>query len=218
MQPQRLKDALRKARIDAAERTGVVVDLHDAEVARLELLNEALDPLFAEIPAEVDLFDRGISRAARRRGYGSTPSPTSRWGATSASIASCRTPATAARCWPRSCNIPEIVEAVTKYLAQRLIERERALADNGTRRSATSRPRGVARAPARVAGAPSARSCSACWRASAILVGARRCCCRRPTLTRSATPFRRSSTTPPSPESPRVITSQRHAPGLPSMR
>ncbi len=26
-------------------------------------------------------------------------------------------------------NIPEIVEAVTKYLAQRLIERERALAD-----------------------------------------------------------------------------------------
>src|SRR4030095_353051 len=61
-EPQRLKDALRRARIDAAERTGVVVDLHDAEVARLELLNEALDPLFAEIPAEVDLFDRGLSR------------------------------------------------------------------------------------------------------------------------------------------------------------
>src|SRR3954447_8932132 len=60
-QPQRLKDALRKARIDSAERTGVVVNLHDAEVARLELLNEALDPLFGEVPAEVDLFDRGVS-------------------------------------------------------------------------------------------------------------------------------------------------------------
>ena len=45
-----------------AERTGVVVDLHDAELARLELLNEALDPLFADMPADVDLFDRGISR------------------------------------------------------------------------------------------------------------------------------------------------------------
>src|SRR5260370_4242280 len=66
-QPQRLKDALRKARIDSAERTGVVVDLHDAEVARLELLNEALDPLFAEVPAEVDLFDRGISRGETPR-------------------------------------------------------------------------------------------------------------------------------------------------------
>src|SRR6476661_3934558 len=66
-EPQRLKEALRRARIDAAERTGVVVDLHDAEVARLELLNEALDPLFAEIPAEIDLFDRGISRGETPR-------------------------------------------------------------------------------------------------------------------------------------------------------
>ena len=45
-----------------AERSGVVVDLRDAELARLELLNEALDPLFNEIPPEIDLFDRGISR------------------------------------------------------------------------------------------------------------------------------------------------------------
>ena len=40
----RLRDALRQARIEAADRTGVVVDLRDAEVARLEILNEALDP------------------------------------------------------------------------------------------------------------------------------------------------------------------------------
>ena len=48
--PIRLRDALRQARIEAADRTGVVVDLRDAEVARLEILNEALDPLFAQIP------------------------------------------------------------------------------------------------------------------------------------------------------------------------
>src|SRR5499433_4413474 len=65
--PQRLKDALRKARVEQAERTGVVVDLHDAEIARLELLNEALDPVFAELPPEADLFDRGISRGAAPR-------------------------------------------------------------------------------------------------------------------------------------------------------
>ena len=65
--PQRLKDALRRARVDSAERTGVVVDLHDAEVARLELLNDALDSLFEELPADVDLFDRGISKGETPR-------------------------------------------------------------------------------------------------------------------------------------------------------
>ena len=65
--PERLKEALRRARVDQAERTSVVVDLHDAEVARLEALNEALDPLFEEVPADVDLFDRGVSRGETPR-------------------------------------------------------------------------------------------------------------------------------------------------------
>jgi hypothetical protein len=60
--PVRLRDALRQARIEAADRTGVVVDLRDAEVARLEILNEALDPLFAQIPEKIELFERGISQ------------------------------------------------------------------------------------------------------------------------------------------------------------
>ena len=152
--PQRLKDALRKARVDQAERTGVVVDLHDAEVARLECLNEALDPLFAEIPAEVDLFDRGISRGETPRLW-IDASPMSSWAATSASTASCRTPATAARCSPRSVNIPEMVDAVTKYLAQRLIERERALAGN-TMPLIAIQDRGQAASAGAAAGARSA--------------------------------------------------------------
>jgi hypothetical protein len=47
--PVRLRDALRKARIEAADRTGVVVDLRDAEVARLEISMKR-STLFAEIP------------------------------------------------------------------------------------------------------------------------------------------------------------------------
>src|ERR1700730_16170883 len=65
--PGRLKEALRKARVEQADRTGVVVDLHDAEIARLELLSDALDPLFEQIPAENDLFDRGVSRSGTPR-------------------------------------------------------------------------------------------------------------------------------------------------------
>ncbi|MFX7682607.1 hypothetical protein ABTJ79_20555, partial [Acinetobacter baumannii] len=62
-----LREALRRARIEAADRTGVVVELRDAEVARLEILNDALDPLFAQVPEKVDLFDRGISQGETPR-------------------------------------------------------------------------------------------------------------------------------------------------------
>src|SRR3954447_8312053 len=61
-QPTALKEAVREARIEAAERSAVVVDLRDAEFARLELLNEALDPVFNDIPRDLELFDRGLSR------------------------------------------------------------------------------------------------------------------------------------------------------------
>src|SRR3954452_2203713 len=60
--PGPLKEAVRKTRIEIAKKSSVVVDLRDAELARLELLSDALDPLFSETPPDVDLFDRGISR------------------------------------------------------------------------------------------------------------------------------------------------------------
>ena len=124
----RLKDALRKARVDQAERSGVVVDLHDAEVARLELLNEALDPVFEEVPAEVDIFDRGISR-------GETPRL---WIDSIAHVAMGRDKRIyrfvqdtryGRKVLAETGNVVEMVDAVTRYLAQRLVERERALAD-----------------------------------------------------------------------------------------
>src|SRR6202051_3403784 len=129
--PQRLKEALRKARVESAERSGIVVDLHDAEVARLELLNEAIEPLFDEIPAEVDLFDLGISR-------GETPKL---WIDAIAHVAMGRDKRVyrfvqdtryGRKVLAESVHISEIVQAVTIYLAQRVDVRERSLADGGT--------------------------------------------------------------------------------------
>lgn len=124
--PTRLRDALRKARIEAADRTGVVVDLRDAEVARLEILNEALDSLFAQVPANVDLFDRGISQ-------GETPRL---WIDVVAHIMMGRDK----RIYrfvqdtrfgrivlAESHDVATIVDAVTDYVARRMIEREHAL-------------------------------------------------------------------------------------------
>ena len=126
--PQRLKDALRKARVESAERSGIVVDLHDAEVARLELMTEAIEPLFREIPPEVDLFDLGISR-------GEAPKL---WIDAIAHVAMGRDKRVyrfvqdtryGRKVLAETINVVEMVEAITKYVAQRIIERERALAD-----------------------------------------------------------------------------------------
>ena len=124
--PVRLRDALRQARIEAADRTGVVVDLRDAEVARLEILNEALDPLFAQVPDQVDLFDRGISQ-------GDTPRL---WIDVVAHVLMGRDK----RMYrfvqdtrygrivlAESHDVTAIVDAVTDYVARRMIEREHAL-------------------------------------------------------------------------------------------
>jgi hypothetical protein len=126
--PERLKDALRKARVDQAERSAVVVDLHDAEVARLELLDEALDSLFEEIPKEVDLFDRGISRGETPRLWIDSIAHVG-MGRDKRAYRFLQDTRYGRKVLAESGSIPEIVEAVTKYLAQRLIERERALAD-----------------------------------------------------------------------------------------
>ena len=127
-EPQRLKDALRRARIDAAERSGVVVDLHDAEVARLELLNEALDPIFAEIPAELDLFDRGISRGENPRLWIDAIAHVG-MGRDKRVYRFLQDTRYGRKVLAENVGIPEVAEAVTKYIAQRMIERERALAE-----------------------------------------------------------------------------------------
>ncbi len=125
--PIRLRDALRKARIEAADRTGVVVELRDAEAARLEILNEALDPLFSQIPERVDLFDRAISQ-------GDTPRL---WIDVVAHVLMGRDK----RIYrfvqdtrfgrivlAESHEVAAIVDAVTDYVARRMVEREHALA------------------------------------------------------------------------------------------
>jgi hypothetical protein len=126
--PHRLKEALRKARVDQADRSSIVVDLQDAEIARLELLNDALDPLFEEIPAEVELFDRGISRGETPRLWFDAVTHVD-MGRDKRVYRFLQDTRYGRKVLAETGNVVEIVEAVTKYVAQRMIERERALAD-----------------------------------------------------------------------------------------
>lgn len=138
--PVRLRDALRQARIEAADRTGVVVDLRDAEVARLEILSEALDPLFAQIPERIDLFDRGVSQ-------GDTPRL---WIDVVAHVLMGRDK----RMYrfvqdtrfgrivlAESHEVGVMVDAVTDYVARRMVEREHALVATVVAPVAAEKPR-----------------------------------------------------------------------------
>lgn len=125
----RLKDAVRQARIETAERTSVVVDMRDAEVARLELLNEALDPLFAEIPPDVELFDRGISRGDTPRLWIDAVAHVL-MGRDKREYRFVQDTRYGRKILAESVDIPGTVQAITHYVATRLVERERALAED----------------------------------------------------------------------------------------
>src|SRR6202166_4767886 len=125
--PIRLRDALRQARIEAADRTGVVVDLRDAEVARLEILNEALDPVFAQMPDTVDLFDRGISQGETPRLWVDVVAHVM-MGRDKRIYRFVQDTRFGRIVLAESHEVTAIVEAVTDYVARRLIEREHALA------------------------------------------------------------------------------------------
>lgn len=127
----RLKDAIRQVRIETAERSNVVVDLRDAEVARLDLVNDGLDAVFADIPPEIELFDRGISKGEVPR----------LWIDVIAYVVMARDKRTyrflqdtrfGRKVLLETAHVPDMVEAVTRYVAGRLVERERALASDVT--------------------------------------------------------------------------------------
>jgi hypothetical protein len=62
-----LREAIRNARLDEAERIDVTADRRDGEIARLELLKAELEAVFADIPAQDDRFNLALvpSRPAR---------------------------------------------------------------------------------------------------------------------------------------------------------
>jgi hypothetical protein len=149
--PRPLREALREARIEAAERTGVVVEMRDAELARLEILDDELDPVFAEVPSHIELFDRGIS-------WGEVPRL---WIDAVAHVEMGRDKRMyrfvqdsrfGRKVLAESITSSAIVRAVTRYVARRMIERERMLAGAEPAAGGVAAPRGAGLMSAFIAG------------------------------------------------------------------
>lgn len=122
-----LTDTIRAIRIEEAERTGVVVALREADIARLDILHDRLKPVLADIPRGVDLFDVAV-----------TPGATPRlWIDMIAFVEMARDKRSyrflqdtreGRRVMVESPDPAAVAERITAYIARRLIERERLLA------------------------------------------------------------------------------------------
>ncbi|MBV9753733.1 MAG: hypothetical protein JO188_14530 [Hyphomicrobiales bacterium] len=124
--PPDLKALIRRAKLEDAERSSVVAEMRGAEQARLELLRDALEPVFAQVPAHAELFDHGLVPGEKPRLF--------------IDIVSFVEMARDRRCYrfiqdtragtlvlAESDRIEAMSRHVANYLARRLIEREKAL-------------------------------------------------------------------------------------------
>jgi hypothetical protein len=122
-----LQAAMRRARIEEAERSSVAAELRGAELARLEMLKEALAPVLAQVPEGVDLFDVGIVPGERPRLFVDMIAfvEMARDRRAFRFVQETRSGRILLAEGER---LEPLVEAVTLYIGRRLVEREKALA------------------------------------------------------------------------------------------
>lgn len=151
----RLSDAIRAAKNAAADQDDVVVDMRDAERMRLELLAAELAPVIAEVPDEVDLFDFAISSGLQPRFWIDSVSHVG-MGRDKRSYRFVKDTRNGRVVLAESPDIRPVADAVTRYVAERIVERERMMEDGAP----------VAYRP-KVEESPAARQAAAVTRADA---------------------------------------------------
>ena len=121
-----LNDAIRKVRIAEADRSDGFVDLQEAERARLEMLADELRTVIAEVPPENDQFVFAMSTGTQPRFWIDMTAfvTIGRDRRTYRFLKDTRLGRTVI---VESTAVDEIADAVTSYIAERVIERERAI-------------------------------------------------------------------------------------------
>jgi hypothetical protein len=121
-----LRDALRRARTASAEKSGVLVELRTAELARLDLLKDELQPLFEQVPQDVDLFDAAILPGEPARLFIDVLGFVE-MGRDKRTYQFFQDTRYGRQLIAETENIASITQAITDYVAHRIVEREKAL-------------------------------------------------------------------------------------------
>lgn len=124
---RRLADIVREVKIAAADRTDVVVDIRDADRARLELLAAEIQPLLDDLDPEDDRFDFGISPGLQPRLWIDSVTHV-HMGRDRRVFRFVRDTRLGRVVISDSSDVMQTAESVGRYIAERVIERERILA------------------------------------------------------------------------------------------
>jgi len=121
-----LTDAIRKVRVAESERTDVVVELREAERARLDMLADELRGVFAEVPSGDEQFIFHVSTGTQPRLWIDMTSLVvmGRDRRTYRFVKDTRLGRTVIL---ETADIDDMADCVTQYVAERIIERERAM-------------------------------------------------------------------------------------------
>jgi hypothetical protein len=136
-----LNRVIREVRIAHAERNDVVTDLREAEQARLELLSEALEGVFQDLPPDHEQLLLGILPGQPSRFWVDATSFVV-MGRDKRRYQFVKDTRLGRTLLAESASVDAIADAVTRYVAERIVEREQAIEANWLNRAVRSR-RGV---------------------------------------------------------------------------
>jgi hypothetical protein len=123
--------AISHARLVQAEHSDAIADMREADIARLGLLAEELEPVFAEIPRNANQFDCALVPGERPRLWIDMLAYVI-MGRDRRNYRFVKSTMTGRTVLHETAELKEMVDHITDYIAHRLIEREKMLDADST--------------------------------------------------------------------------------------
>jgi hypothetical protein len=123
---RKLSDAIRDVKNAAADRDDVVVEMREASRMRLDLLAAELAPVFAEVPADVEIFDFAVSSGLQPRLWIDATSHVT-MGRDRRTYRFLKDTRVGRVVLAESTDMKPVADQVTRYVAERLVERQRMM-------------------------------------------------------------------------------------------
>ena len=125
-QSHKLSDAIRDVKNAFADRDDVVVDMREAHRMRLDLLAAELAPVFAEVPADMDNFDFAVSSGLQPRLWIDAVSHVA-MGRDRRTYRFLKDTRIGRVVLAESVDMKIVADQVTRYVAERVVERQRMM-------------------------------------------------------------------------------------------
>lgn len=125
-QSRKLSDAIRDVKNAFADRDDVVVDMREAHRMRLDLLAAELAPIFADVPSDMDNFDFAVSSGLQPRLWIDAVSHVA-MGRDRRTYRFLKDTRIGRVVLAESTEMRAVADQVTRYVAERVVERQRMM-------------------------------------------------------------------------------------------